>query len=117
MGAGKQMHLCKEIIHRGNPGTQKSLLEPRLQQRQIPFPLLSWDLEDLLSLLAPRTTWSHFQTRLPALSGPCGTKVYTEMYLALDHFILISLRRGTINTRPRPWTLRRVGRAVNTKFV
>lgn len=81
------------------------------------IPAASWDPEDLLSLLAPRTTRGHFQTRLPALSRPCSTKVYTEMYLALDHFMLISLRRSTINTRPRPWTLSRVGRAVNTKFV
>lgn len=44
-------------------------------------------------------------------------KVYTEMYLALYHFILISLRRSVIKTRPRPWTCSRVGRAVNTKFV
>lgn len=83
----------------------------------MPFPLLSWDPLDLLSLLVPRTTRSHFQTRLPALSGPCSTKVYRVMYLALVHFILISLRRSTLNTRPRPWTLSRVGRAVNTKFV
>lgn len=105
MGAGKEMCLCKGIV------------QCRLQQRQKPFPLLSQDPEDLLSLLVPRTTWGHFQTRLPALSGPCITKVYTEMYLALDHFILISLRRGTINTKPRPWTLSRAGKAVNTKFV
>lgn len=110
------MYLCKGIIHRGNQITQKSLLEPRLQQGQAPFPLLSWDPDDLLSLLVPRTTWGHFQTRLPALSRPCSTKVYTEVYLALDHFILISLR-STINTKPRPWTLSRAGRAVNTKFV
>lgn len=44
-----------------------------------------------------------------ARGAKSSTKIYTEMGLALDHFILISLRRSIINLRPRPWTLGRVG--------
>lgn len=43
-----------------------------------------------------------------ALGAKSSTKVYTEMCLALDHFILISLRRSIVNPKPRPWTLSRV---------
>lgn len=49
---------------------------------------------------------SEGQERAPGAKS--STKVSTEMCLALDHFILISLRRGIINPKPRPWTLSRV---------
>lgn len=102
------MHLCIR-----NPVTQKFLSLSSNKDRYHCL-LLSWDREELLSLLVARTIWGHFQTRLLALRS---TQVYTEMYLALDHFLFISLRRSAVNTGPRPWTLSRVGRAVNTKFV
>lgn len=54
------------------------------------------------TLQSPGCRWSHFQTRPPVLGRLCLSKVYTEMYLASAHFILISFRRRVINTRPMP---------------
>lgn len=61
-----------------------------------------WTLQSSRACWSPGRRWGHFQTRPPVLSGLCLSKIYTEMYLASGHFILISFRRRVINTRPMP---------------
>lgn len=68
VGNGKYMHMYRRNCTQGTQLLRNPC--PLAPTGQTPFLLFSWASEELLSLLVPRTTWGHFQTRLPAQSRP-----------------------------------------------